>query len=170
MTDKSYSSDQRGDPQYKCSLHGTWYPGNGCCPHCPGGSMAPRRVDPGSIEDYAALRRGIKLLKESLQEVSHTSKILCHENESLKRELEQATDLIHKMQINETIRLDPRKGFQWWWDTHQCWVSYAHCRTYGECVWNIEDEHRHRYPLDKPDKGDFEDLDDDDFDRSDYMP
>lgn len=64
--------------------------------------------------DLVQLRSAVQLLQASLEEVSHTAKVLCHENESLKREKEE---MLHDLKTISGLEAcsDPRKGLQYRW-------------------------------------------------------
>ena len=64
--------------------------------------------------DLVQLRSAVQLLQASLEEVSHTAKVLCHENESLKRETEE---MLHDLKTISGLEAcsDPHRGLQYRW-------------------------------------------------------
>ena len=97
------------------------------------------------LYDLDELRTAVELLQESLQEVSHTAKVLCHENESLKREKEAMYKLVRLMQgegtaYPEKIKECPRNGLMWWWIDEKRWVPYTACNLARRAIWDPPEE------------------------------
>ena len=94
--------------------------------------------------DLVQLRSAVQLLQASLEEVSHTAKVLCHENESLKREKEAMIKLVRIMQGEgtphpEKIKDCPRNGLMWWYIHEKKWVPYTACRILRRAIWDPPD-------------------------------
>ena len=63
------------------------------------------------MTDPITTNEALKMVQETLQEVSHTAKVLCHENESLKREIASLLGDV-KILSGRDVRIKYREGVQ----------------------------------------------------------